>query len=99
MRRNKYDNLDPIERLARKRAGAKLGWYLHATVFLLVNALLWSLALASGGGHWAAFPTLGWGIGLAVHGIVVFVLAGGAGLHERMVQAERERIARQAPRP
>ncbi len=99
MRRDKYDKLDPIERLARKRAGAKLGWYLHATVFLLVNALLWSLALAAGGGHWAAFPTLGWGIGLAVHGIVVFVLAGGAGLHERMVQAERERIARQAPRP
>ncbi|RYY64524.1 MAG: 2TM domain-containing protein, partial [Comamonadaceae bacterium] len=28
---------DDIERIARKRAGAKLGWYLHATVFVLVN--------------------------------------------------------------
>ena len=31
---------DAIERLARKRAGAKLGWYMHAGVYLLVNLLL-----------------------------------------------------------
>ena len=38
---------DPIERLARRRAGAKLGWYLHATIYLLVNLLLvyWLLFL------------------------------------------------------
>jgi len=41
------------------------------------------------------FPAVGWGIGLAIHGAVVFVLAGGTTLHERMVQAERDRIARQ----
>ncbi|BEP95985.1 2TM domain-containing protein [Acidovorax sp. sif1233] len=83
---------DPIERLARKRAGAKLGWYMHASVYLLVNLLLVTLS-ASSGRHWAVYPALGWGIGLAVHGIVVFLLAGGSGLHERMVQAERDRIA------
>lgn len=85
---------DPIERLARKRAGAKLGWYMHAGVYLLVNLLLVTLSAASGR-HWAVFPALGWGIGLAVHGMVVFVLAGGSGLHERMVQAERDRLAAQ----
>jgi hypothetical protein len=31
---------DRIERLARKRAGAKLGWYIHALVYLCVNAAL-----------------------------------------------------------
>lgn len=85
---------DPIERLARKRAGAKLGWYMHAGVYLLVNLLLVTLSAASGR-HWAVFPALGWGIGLAVHGMLVFVLAGGSGLHERMVQAERDRLAAQ----
>lgn len=92
----RHDHLitDPIERLARKRAGAKLGWYTHAGVYLLVNLLLVTLS-ASSGRHWAVFPAVGWGIGLAIHGAVVFVLAGGTPLHERMVQAERDRIARQ----
>ena len=85
---------EPLERLARRRASAKLGWYVHAAAYLLVIPLLWALAAATGT-RWAVFPTLGWGLGLAVHGVAVFVLAGGGGLHERLVQAERERIARQ----
>lgn len=84
------DAQDPVERLARKRAGAKLGWYVHASVYVLVNLLLATLSLASGR-HWAVFPALGWGLGLAVHGVVVFFVASG-GLHERMVQAERDRL-------
>ena len=83
-----------LERQARKRAAAKLGWYIHASVYLLVNLLLLSLSLASGR-HWAVFPLLGWGIGLAVHGVVVFLLTGGAGLYQRLVQRERERLSLQ----
>lgn len=83
-----------LEQLARKRAGAKLGWYIHATVYLLVNLLLVALSLSSGR-HWAVFPLLGWGLGLAVHGAVVFLLSGGAGIHERLVQQERERLTLQ----
>ena len=78
-----------IERLARKRAAAKLGWYIHATVYIAVNLLLATLSAASGH-HWAVFPALGWGVGLAIHGAVVFVLAGG--LHERLVERERQRL-------
>ncbi len=83
-----------LEQLARKRAGAKLGWYIHASVYLGVNLLLIALSVASGR-HWAVFPLLGWGLGLAVHGAVVFLLTGGAGLHERLVQQERERLTLQ----
>ncbi|MBV7544472.1 2TM domain-containing protein [Acidovorax sp. sic0104] len=99
MRNDRYDRfghdtpLDAIERLARKRAGAKLGWYMHAGVYLLVNLLLITLS-ATSGRHWAVYPALGWGLGLAIHGIVVFLVAGG-GLHERMVQAERNRLVQQ----
>ncbi|MES2242140.1 MAG: 2TM domain-containing protein [Pseudomonadota bacterium] len=83
-----------IERLARKRASVKMGWYIHASVYLLVNLLLVTLSVSSGR-HWAVFPLLGWGLGLAVHGAVVFLVTGGAGLHERLVQQERERLALQ----
>ena len=41
--RNHTLTTDPIERLARRRAGAKMGWYIHASVYLLVNLLLVAL--------------------------------------------------------
>jgi hypothetical protein len=87
---------DPIDRLARKRAGAKLGWYFHASVYLLVNLALAALSLHQGR-HWAVFPALGWGLGLALHGVSVFVLGTGSGLRERMVQRERERLNARRP--
>ncbi|OOG39079.1 2TM domain-containing protein [Polaromonas sp. A23] len=80
-----------LEQLARKRAGAKMGWYIHATVFIIVNILLAVLSAMSER-HWAMFPAFGWGIGLAVHGFVVFLVTGGGGLHQRLVQQERERL-------
>jgi hypothetical protein len=82
---------DDLERTARRRASAKLGWYIHATVFVLVNLMLAALA-ASSGRNWAIFPAFGWGLGLAIHGVVVFVLTGGAGLHDRLLQRERDRL-------
>lgn len=83
-----------LDRLARKRAAAKMGWYIHASVYIIVNLLLAALSAMSDR-HWAVFPAFGWGIGLAVHGAVVFLVTGGGGLHERLVQHERERITLQ----
>ena len=80
-----------LDRLARKRAGAKMGWYIHALVYVCVNLMLAVLSVFSGK-HWAVFPALGWGLGLLIHGLVVFFVSGGAGLHERLVQRERERL-------
>jgi hypothetical protein len=91
---------EEIEHLARRRAGAKMGWYLHATVYVLVNLLLLALS-RHGFGHrpWSVFPVLGWGVGLALHGVSVFVLGKGSSLRERMVERERERLRRQQDRP
>ena len=76
-----------LERTARRRAGMKMGWYIHATVYALVN-LYWYLTMS-----FSSFkPLLGWGIGLALHGVSVFVLGKGSSMRERMVQRERERI-------
>ena len=86
---------DPaLEQLARKRARAKLGWYIHASVYVALNLLLAALS-ATSGRYWAVFPAVGWGIGLALHGAVVFLVTGGAGLHERLVQRERSRLTSQ----
>jgi hypothetical protein len=87
---------EDLEHLARKRAGAKLGWYTHAVAFTVVNLLLLAMSRYGFGNRpWSVYPLLGWGLGLALHGISVFVLGTGSGLRERMVQKERERLQRQ----
>lgn len=86
---------EQVERMARRRAGAKLGWYVHAVVYVLVNVAVFAMSsYAFGLRPWSVFPLLGWGVGLALHGISVFVLGSGSGLRERMIQQERERLRR-----
>ncbi|MDB5861866.1 MAG: hypothetical protein JWQ76_5555 [Ramlibacter sp.] len=85
---------DPIERQARRRAGAKLGWYIHAGVYLAVNTLL-AILSSMGDRSWAVFPAVGWGLGLAIHGVVVFLATGGGGLHQKMVDRERQQLLAQ----
>lgn len=80
-----------IEALATRRARAKLGWFIHAAVYVLVNAGLVALSLANGR-HWAVFPLLGWGVGLLFHGLAVWMLQPGGGLMTRMVARERDRL-------
>lgn len=82
-----------LERLARKRAGAKMGWFIHACVYLIVNLFLAALAIATGR-HWYAFPLLGWGLGLALHGAAVWLLGPGASLREHMIERERAALQR-----
>jgi 2TM domain len=81
-----------IERLARRRAGAKLGWFIHAAVYAAVNSLLMAISLASGK-PWAIFPLMGWGLGLAIHGAVVWLGSPGSVLHERLLERERQALA------
>lgn len=88
------DITDPLERQARRRAGAKLGWYMHAIVYIAINTLL-AILSAMGDRSWAVYPALGWGLGLAIHGFVVFLATGGGGLHQRLVKRERQQLMAQ----
>ena len=90
-----FDGLDvlAVDGKKLKRAAKRLlATRAYSSGSLLGGKLLVALSVGSGR-HWAVFPALGWGIGLAIHGVVVFFLAGGSNLHERMVQAERDRLA------
>jgi hypothetical protein len=44
------------------------------------------------------FPLLGWGLGLGLHGISVFMLRAGGEFRERLVQQERDRLRRHQDR-
>ena len=83
------EQLDLV-RIAHRRAGAKFGFMIHLTVFLCVNAFLFFVNQRTTPGLWFAFPLGGWAIGLAIHGLVVFL--SGSGLRERMVEGELRRL-------
>lgn len=87
---------DEIDRIAHRRARAKMGWFVHLGVYLVVNIGLFVMS-EQGMGHrrWSLAPALGWGLGLALHGISVWFLGSGAGLHQKMVQREREKLLRE----
>ncbi len=81
------------ERLAQRRAKAKLGWYLHASVYILVNLFL--AFLSSRSSHpWAVFPALGWGLGLLIHGAAVWMAMPGGSLYTQLLEREREALKR-----
>lgn len=87
---------EEIDRLARKRAGAKLGWYIHATMYVLVNLFLFlSSELAFGSRRWTVYPLLGWGLGVALHGVSVFIMGSGSGFRDRLIERERDKLRRQ----
>jgi hypothetical protein len=91
---------DEIERLAHKRAGAKMGWYVHACVYVCVNGFfLLHGMLVDGARPWNIYPAMGWGLGLALHFLSVFVLGKGSGLRAELVRRERERLQREQNRP
>jgi hypothetical protein len=85
-----------LERRAARRLALKSGWFTHATVFALVNLGLWlgwSLA-ASGPALRHGLPLWGWGLGLAIHGLVVLLKLQGDSLQKRRLAHEMETLRR-----
>ena len=72
--------------------GMKMGFYIHALVYVLVNAGLYAINLSTGGYRWSVWPLWGWGLGLAIHGLVTFVGLHGDGMRERMLRDEMEKL-------
>jgi hypothetical protein len=62
---------------ARARVKAIKGFYIHATIFVVVNIALFAINVLVGGVWWFYWPLLGWGIGLGAHALAVFGFGGG----------------------
>lgn len=83
---------EELRRHALRRVKLKTGFYMHALVYLLVNLGLWVVNWASGGPRWHGWALAGWGLGLAIHGIVTVVKLQGGGLREKMLEQELQRL-------
>ena len=82
---------EALERLARRRVVAKMGWLMHALVYVCVNAGLALIAWHTGRA-WHLYPLVGWGLGLAVW------LGSGTDLYQRLLEAERKKLQHRSRR-
>ncbi len=72
MKEKKTNEQESYER-AKKRVEELKSFYSHLFVYLAVNAGLFLLNILTSPSHlWFYWPLIGWGIGLAIHGLSVF---------------------------
>ncbi len=66
---------DAAYRRARHKVRMLRGWYVHALVYACVIGGLWVIYAVSGQSRfpWPLPAMLGWGLGLAIHGVVVWL--------------------------
>lgn len=77
---------------ARRRAGARLGFFIHLSVFIAVNLVLLIINFSLTPDHlWFFWPLLGWGIGLLGHAAGLYVFPG---MLHRMTEQEMQKIDR-----
>jgi hypothetical protein len=61
---------------AHARVQAIKGFYVHATIYVLVNLGLFVINWVTPGNWWFYWPLIGWGVGLLIHALVMFVFGG-----------------------
>jgi hypothetical protein len=85
-----------LRRIAEKRTKARLGFYLHATVFVFVNLMQPGInPFTMPWVFWSGLPFWGWSLGLAVHGLGVWLKtsdARGYRIEEEMDGLQRPQI-------
>jgi hypothetical protein len=85
---------EEIYREARKRVEAKKGFFIHLTVYIIINimlVLIW--AFPGGGGFpWFVFPLGGWGIGILFHFLEAFVFSRQTDWERKAIEKEAERL-------
>ncbi|MCC2455713.1 2TM domain-containing protein [Bacillus cereus] len=58
---------------AKKRVENLKAFYIHLTVYILVNLMLFFINISSVSSKlWFLYPLGGWGIGIVIHGLTTF---------------------------
>jgi hypothetical protein len=84
-------NLDEVA-YATTKVNRRIGFYIHLAVFVIVNTLLVAVNLVTSAQHlWFVWPLMGWGLGIAVHALLIFTMPGMTDMRRRMIQKELRR--------
>jgi len=80
---------DSIEARAERRVRRKMGFLLHAFVFIAVNAGLYAITSEP---RWSHFALFGWGLGLAIHGLMTVIALQGGSVRRGLLAREIESL-------
>jgi len=75
-------NMDDKE--AKERVAEIKGFYMHLVVYVVINLFLFWVNKSQGGYIWFYWSLFGWGIGIVLHAVSVFLL--GKDWEERKVK-------------
>ncbi len=79
---------------AKKRVAAKVGFYIHLTVYLVVGIVLIVVNFSTSSEYlWFKWPLMGWGIGVLFHALSIFVFSGWSPVTKQMIEKEMEKEA------
>lgn len=85
---------------AKSRVEAKIGFFIHLAVYIVVNSLLIIINMSTSPEYlWFKWPLIGWGIGVIFHALGVFFLTSGAGIKERLIEKEMKKQASRSEEP
>jgi len=82
---------------AKKRVDEKKGFFTHLIIYIIVNVFLIIIwAVTNPGGYpWFIWPIIGWGIGLVIHALTVFVFNRKTGWEQRELEKEVQKLKRE----
>ena len=87
------ENQEAYQR-AKKKVEARIGFYIHLSVYIAVGIFLLLLNLSRSSQYlWAKWPLIGWGIGVFFHGLSVFFPSGKSSIKEQMIEKEMKKEA------
>ena len=77
---------------AKKKVEILKAFYIHLTVYILINIMLFGINLLTDAGNWwFLYPLGGWGIGLFIHGLTTFANGYGSDWEERKIKEYMEK--------
>lgn len=87
-----------VYKQAAQHVKAKIGFYWHLAVYLVINAFLFGIYLVNSlvldwfGYPWFLWPLAAWGIGLIFHSLAVFVFPDSPARRQQMIARELGRL-------
>jgi len=87
---------EEIMSMAKKRVEAKKGFFVHLSMYVIINLFLFLLwFFFAGGPHgypWFLWVLFGWGIGVAANAVAVFMTPQGSSWEQKEIQKEIDRL-------
>lgn len=77
---------------AKKRVEAKMGFYMHLSVYVAVILFLAIINfVTSSNTIWFQWPMLGWGVAVVLHAVTVFFFPSRFAVTEEMIEEEMKK--------